>query len=309
MLVDRNSGKAGVRVIDSVTESMTSPPRSSILAASTLESTRLLLLGRELYSNGIANSSDVVGRYFSEHIMGPRATGYMPALKGTTPTNDDGRPVGIYIARFRNVTERHKGFLRGYGFQGRSGSAEYPDHAHTTPGFGAAFKKTVRDLNPAPISISAFGEVLARQNRVELDPTVKDAWGIRSCASTTFGENEKAMAADMADTAEEMLRRRRRRDHGDQGHPDRRLVDPRDGHGADGHRSEDLGHQRLRPGARREEPVHRRRQHASYRRRARTRPGRSWRSAGAPWTISRTTCRRATSSACGREANYRGEAA
>ena len=91
-----------------------------ILAASCLESTRLLMHSKsEKYPNGIANSSDVVGRYFSEHIMGPRATGYMPALKGTTPTNDDGRPVGIYIARFRNVTERHKGFLRGYGFQGR----------------------------------------------------------------------------------------------------------------------------------------------------------------------------------------------
>jgi choline dehydrogenase-like flavoprotein len=211
VLVDRNSGKAsGVRVIDSVTkESFDFTAKVVILAASCLESTRLLLLSKsEKYPNGIANSSDVVGRYFCEHIMGPRATGYLPALKGTTPTNDDGRPVGIYIARFRNVTERHKGFLRGYGFQGRSGSAEYPDHAHTTPGFGAAFKKTVRDLNPTPISISAFGEVLARrENRVELDPAVKDAWGIPVLRfDYRFGENEKAMAADMAETAEEMLR-------------------------------------------------------------------------------------------------------
>ena len=211
MLVDRNSGKAsGVRVIDSVTkESFDFTAKVVILAASCLESTRLLLLSKsEKYPNGLANSSDVVGRYFSEHIMGPRATGYMPALKGTTPTNDDGRPVGIYIARFRNVTERHKGFLRGYGFQGRSGSAEYPDHAHTTPGFGAGFKKTVRDLNPTPISISAFGEVLARrENRVELDPTVKDAWGIPVLRfDYRFGENEQAMAKDMAETAEEMLR-------------------------------------------------------------------------------------------------------
>ena len=211
VLVDRDTGKArGVRVIDSTTrESLEFTARVVILAASCLESTRLLLLSKSpQHPNGLANASDVVGRYFCEHIMGPRATGYMPQLKGTEPTIDDGRPVGIYIARFRNVTERHKDFVRGYGFQGRSGSAEYPEHAHATPGFGAGFKKTVRDLNPTPISISGFGEVLARrENRVELDPVSKDAWGIPVLRfDYRFGENEKAIAKDMAITAEEMLK-------------------------------------------------------------------------------------------------------
>ena len=50
--------------------------------------------------------------------------------------------------------------------------------------------------------------MLARkENRVFLDSEVKDAWGIPALRfDYTFGDNEKKMAADMADTAEEMLR-------------------------------------------------------------------------------------------------------
>ncbi len=45
-----------------------------------------------------------------------------------------------------------------------------------------------------------------RENRVELDPSVKDAWGIPVLRfDYTFGENEQAMAKDMAETAGEML--------------------------------------------------------------------------------------------------------
>ena len=48
----------------------------------------------------------------------------MPSRKGTAPTNDDGRPQSTYIVRFRNVTDKHPDFIRGYGFQGASGSAD-----------------------------------------------------------------------------------------------------------------------------------------------------------------------------------------
>ena len=89
-----------------------------------------------------------------------------------------------------------------------AGRAEYPAHAHTTPGFGASFKRTVRDKHPMPISISGFGEVLARrENQVVTRSVVKDAWGIPVLRfDYRFGDNELKMAADMADTAEEMLR-------------------------------------------------------------------------------------------------------
>ena len=98
------------------------------------------------------------------------------------------------------VTDKHPDFIRGYGFQGASGSAEYPSMAATTPGFGASFKQAVRENYPALINYSGFGEVLARkENRVFLDPQVTDAWGIPVLKfEYTFSDNERKMAADMA---------------------------------------------------------------------------------------------------------------
>jgi choline dehydrogenase-like flavoprotein len=211
VLVDRSSNKAsGVRVIDRVTrETMDFGARTVVLAASTLETTRLLLRSTSPnHPAGLANSSGVVGHYFCEHIMGPRASGMLPMLRGREVTNDDGRPQAVYIARFRNITDKDPRFIRGYGFQGASGSVEYPGHAHTTPGLGAGFKRTVRENHPAYITISGFGEVLARkENRVSLDPAVKDAWGIPVLRfDYRFGDNDLKMADDMADTAEEMLK-------------------------------------------------------------------------------------------------------
>jgi choline dehydrogenase-like flavoprotein len=199
-------------VIDSVTKQVYDfKARVVILAASTLESTRLLLNSTSrLYPNGLANSSGVVGHYFCEHIMGPRASGFLPMLRGQEPTLDDGRPQSTYLVRFRNVdaASKHPDFVRGYGFQGNAGASEFPAYAATTPGFGSSFKRTVREKYPTPISYGAFGEVLARkENQVMLDPVVKDAWGVPALKfNYKFGENELKMAKDMADTGEEMLR-------------------------------------------------------------------------------------------------------
>jgi choline dehydrogenase-like flavoprotein len=211
VLVDQQTNKAsGVRVIDSTTKEVFDfKARVVILAASTLESTRLLLLSKsQNHPNGLANSSGVAGQYFCEHVMGPGASGTLPTLRGAAITNDDGRPQSTYIVKFRNITEKRKDFLRGFGFQGGSGSAEYPSHAHTTPGIGSGLKKSVRDVHPARINIGAFGEVLPRkENQVSLDPEVKDAWGVPVLRfSYKFSENERNMAKDMAESAEEMLK-------------------------------------------------------------------------------------------------------
>lgn len=211
ILVDPSTNKAsGVRVIDSETRDVLDfKARVVVVAASTLESTRLLLLSTSAHhANGLANSSGLVGHHFCEHVMGPRASGFLPIFKGRASTLDDGRPQSTYIVRFRNIEEKHPQFLRGYGFQGGGGCAEYPGFAHDRAGFGSSFKQQVRVHYPATISVGAFGEVLPRhENRVELDPAVKDAWGIPVLRfDYRFGDNELAMAKDMAATAEEMLR-------------------------------------------------------------------------------------------------------
>ena len=159
----------------------------------------------------------MLGCYLSEHMMGIRGSGFMPSRIGTEPTLDDGRPVAPYIPRFRNVTDRHPDFLRGYHFQGGGGCAEYPGMAHEMPGYGKAFKSSIRKYYPAMISLGGFGEVLPRrENRVTLDPEVKDAWGIPVLRfDYTFGDNEMKMAKDMAADGRGDADAGRRREHQD----------------------------------------------------------------------------------------------
>jgi choline dehydrogenase-like flavoprotein len=210
VLVDERTNRAtGVRVIDANTrEVMDFTARAVVLGAGTLDSTRILLNSRSrAYPDGVGNSSGLLGCYLSEHIMGIRGSGFIPARIGTESTLDDGRPVSPYIPRFRNVTDRHPDFIRGYHFQGGGGCAEYPSMAHDIPGYGKAFKSNVRKYYPAIISFGGFGEVLPRkENRVTLDPHVKDAWGLPVLHfDYRFGDNELKMAKDMADSIEEML--------------------------------------------------------------------------------------------------------
>jgi choline dehydrogenase-like flavoprotein len=210
IMVDTNTGKArGVAFIDAETgKTYEAKAKVVVIAASTLESARLLLLSKSTnHSNGIGNSSGHVGHNFCEHIMGPGITGLVKDLVGKPHTLDDGKPGHFYVPRFRNLNDRHPNFIRGYGFEGGAGTTMFPGNAMETPGFGSSYKKTVRDFSGAFIEMGAFGEVLARyENYVDLDPAVKDRWGIPALRfHYKFGDNEKKMAEDMADTAQEMF--------------------------------------------------------------------------------------------------------
>src|SRR4029078_4924588 len=68
-------------------------------------------------------------------------------------------------------------------------------------------KKMVREYEGATVGMGGFGEVLARyENAVSIDPEVKDKWGVPVLRfDFKFGDNEKKMAADMANTAKEIF--------------------------------------------------------------------------------------------------------
>jgi glucoside 3-dehydrogenase (cytochrome c) catalytic subunit len=207
--VDPGTGKArGIAFLDATTgDVLEARGRVVVLAASTLESARLMLLSRSpQHPTGIGNSSGHVGHNFCEHVMGPSVYGFYKDLANKPRTIDDGRPGGFYIARYRNLRERHPSFIRGYGFEGSSGTEMLPSTIRLA-GFGASYKKAVREMSSAAVHMGGFGEVLARyENAVGLDPEVRDKWGIPVLRfSIQFGDNEKKMAADMADTAREMF--------------------------------------------------------------------------------------------------------
>ncbi|MBI1746860.1 MAG: GMC family oxidoreductase [Acidobacteria bacterium] len=211
VLVDPHTGKAGgIGFFDANTKQyVEAHSKLVVLGASTLESTRIMLNSISTqYPNGIANSSGVLGHYFIEHIMGSGAVGLAPTLKGKRIENEDGRPIGTYIPRFRNVNTREKQFLRGYAFQCNSGAGLFPGTAKEVPGFGADLKSAIRNNYPALVSMGGFGEVLARyDNHVSIDKNRLDPWGIPVLKMhVAYGENERAMSRDIADTAEEIMR-------------------------------------------------------------------------------------------------------
>ena len=142
------------------------PAKVVVLCASTLESTRIMLNSRSAkYPNGIANGSGVLGHYLMDHVMGGGAGGVLPMIdKSSAPPSNARRPNGIYVPRFRNVTDKHPDFLRGYGYQGGA-TVEKWGHASTIPGFGPTFKQRVRDAAGAGPSASGASPSACRASR------------------------------------------------------------------------------------------------------------------------------------------------
>lgn len=179
--------------------------RVVILCAQAQESVRILLnSATPQHPGGLANSSGVLGRYFTSHIASAGAAGEFPAM-GSLPTlGGPVRPVGIYIVRFRNLKGKpaSKSFLRGYGYEGDTSV----DFNWRAPGYGEAYKKAL-NIPQVTISITGFGEMLPRwDNFVEIDKTVKDAYGIPALKiHMSNGENEIAMLKDIEESAVEML--------------------------------------------------------------------------------------------------------
>jgi choline dehydrogenase-like flavoprotein len=211
IIVDPNTSKArGVRVVNQITKrDYEEYGKVIVLCASTLESTRILMNSKSRqHPEGLGNSSGALGHYLMDHMYLISAGGVVPMLKGAEYDFSDGRANGIYVPRFRNIFDKHPNFIRGYGMQGGCRQGYEYTHAKQIPGFGAEFKRLVRE-NPReiPFWLGAWCEMLPRQeNRVTIDPGKVDAWGIPvlrvECA---HGDNERAMAKDALDTIREMV--------------------------------------------------------------------------------------------------------
>ena len=206
VIFDNKSGKVtGVRVIDGQTRrAMEFKGRIIFLCASTLESARILLhSATPEFPNGLANSSGELGHNLMDHVMGGGATGRISGNEDRENIGD--RPNGIYVPRFRNVKDKSH-FLRGFGFQGGAGRANW-ERGIDQVGFGADFKRSLKSPGPWSFGFYGFGECLPNHNNyVELDRTMKDAWGIPVLKiHCKFGDNEQALLQDMAISAAEML--------------------------------------------------------------------------------------------------------
>lgn len=190
VLVDPDSGLAtGVAFADRETgERHEIPARAVMVCASTIESLRILLNSRSApHPDGLGNSSGRLGQYLTDHPMVFQAGPIQEELEGgfMADAYDFGSQSGIYIPSFVNVGDRHEPeYLRGFSMLGSVGRIE--------PGW----------------FFMAIGEMLPRaENRVELDESKRDAWGIPAAKITcTHSANERAMVRAMKGTLERLAR-------------------------------------------------------------------------------------------------------
>ena len=154
---------------------------------------RLLLNSKsQVFPNGLANSSGLVGKNFMLHPF--------RFIEGVfeAPMNAYDGPFGIpaFSQQFYE-TDSKRNFLRGYSFLLERSFG--PLH-HAWGGFvnkpvpwGASHHEVMRRRFPHIIRISVLGEDLPEENnRVELDPEVKDSSGIPA-PRVVYGYSENSL--------------------------------------------------------------------------------------------------------------------
>jgi choline dehydrogenase-like flavoprotein len=198
--VDKKTGLVnGVHFVDRQSRrELHAKARVVVVAASCLESTRLLL------NSNIANSSGVLGHYLHDQLY------ITNSVVAVVPEARDGRGRGVvggsgYVPRFCNLTGKEKNYIRGYALDFYTGGT--PDVRYF-PAWGEALQREYQSCRGAGFTATVMGEVLPRyENYVAIDKKVVDAWGIPVLSfRARYGENEMSMAKDAVDTLEAVCR-------------------------------------------------------------------------------------------------------
>jgi len=188
---DKATGKPnGCHFVDRLSgREMSVQARIVVLAAGTLESTRLLLNSR------LANSSGLIGHYLMDQIYGAGVTCSVPEARGS---NGDKTVMGggAIVPRFRNIDTKAEGFLRGYALNVTSSTGAVA--ARNFAAYGAELQQKLDDYYGSSFHMTIMGEVLGRyENHVRINKEKVDAWGIPILhIETRYADNEYNMAKD-----------------------------------------------------------------------------------------------------------------
>lgn len=154
-----------------------------ILAASACETARLMLNSKsEKFPNGIANSSGQVGKNLMDST-GSGTSGHIPGLEGRPRYNEDGLAGNhLYIPwwDYEGQDNGSVNFKRGYHLEIDGGFVE-PSMSigDSVDGYGPSAKQAARDNYGSDIYLSLRGEMVVSDDcYCEIDPDVKDKWGI-----------------------------------------------------------------------------------------------------------------------------------
>jgi choline dehydrogenase-like flavoprotein len=187
--LDRFGKAAGVSYVSRVTgEHHSVTAKTVVLAAGACESARILLNSKSpKFPNGLANDHGIVGRYLMDTV-GTSVSGQFPALEGLPPTNDDGMSTEhVYVPwwGYEKQDRKEMDFPRGYHIE-IGGGRQMPsmglvralgnDDVLTT---GPALREQARRLFGSFMTFDCRGEMIPNEDcYTELDPVVKDKWGI-----------------------------------------------------------------------------------------------------------------------------------
>jgi choline dehydrogenase-like flavoprotein len=170
------------------------PAKRVVLCSSTLESTRLLL------ASDLSNSSGLLGHYLMDHIFGGGASGFVEVPRSEF-LNGGTQRHRAYIPRFRNLPGNRGDvpFLRGYGFQGKCLLA-LPTDLKSLWKLGRSNTVRVR------VTLTAFGECLARYDNCAKLNMKQDQWGMPSLSiNAIWSANEISLIDDAKEQAALML--------------------------------------------------------------------------------------------------------
>ncbi|MFM9021589.1 MAG: GMC oxidoreductase [Sediminibacterium sp.] len=197
--------------------------RVVILAASTCETARLLLNSKSTrHPNGLANDSNVVGKYLHDST-GAAIGGVLPQLFGRKRYNEDGVggmhvytpwwldnkkldfPRGYHIEYWGGMSQPAYGF--GFGMQGLNGKYQINGQTKPAGGYGASLKEDVRFFYGAGVGMAGRGEAIPNANNYcEIDPNVVDKYGIPVLRfHTKHSDYEIKQAKHMKETFKEIL--------------------------------------------------------------------------------------------------------
>ncbi|GAB2827591.1 GMC family oxidoreductase [Ferruginibacter profundus] len=224
VLTDKEGLATGVSYIlkDDMMEYQVSG-RIVILAASACESARLLLNSKsQRHPNGLANSSNVVGKYLHDST-GASVSGILPELFGRKRYNEDGVggmhiyspwwldnkkldfPRGYHIEYWGGQSQPAYGF--GFNIENLNGKYVVNGKQKEAGGYGASLKEDFRYFYGAGVGMAGRGEAIpVETNYCAIDPNTVDQYGIPVLKfNVKWSDYEINQAKHMKETFKEIM--------------------------------------------------------------------------------------------------------
>ena len=224
VLTDREGLATGVSYVDkSDGHEYQVKGKNVILAASACESSRLLLNSKsQRHPNGLANESNVVGKYLHDST-GASMSGVLPQLFGRKRYNEDG-VGGMHIYSPWWMDNKKLDFPRGYhieywggqgmpsygfgrGIENLNGKYKVNGKQKEAGGYGKSLKEDYRFFYGAGVGMAGRGEAIPLEsNYCEIDPNVVDKFGIPVLRfNVKWSDHEIKQAKHMKETFREIM--------------------------------------------------------------------------------------------------------